>query len=546
MGWSNTDVIRYFRDIPTSFMESEYRRKEAKDGVDMLRRRMHVADRVWLAVSVITLLVVTPASTQNIISLDQIRPNKACGPKCLAALIKTTGVGQQDCDIKCIYEMIGKPPFTPTSLKDLHSASGKLGFQTKGCKLDLKELRKMKGYAILPVGLRRGTVRDILHFILVKRVIDNYVIVINTKTLKTNAIEVNDLKKVWNGYALLILSHNRSALPKSPDDDTPPHNMIGRDQSGEIAEIWDFGMAASGALLEHTFIIHNKSEGDCTAKIVNKSCTCLDAKIGSDVAGNTTLSMNLRVKQPGWQEAFVIVAFEPNKSIKRYLVKAFGKEMFKVDPAKGYIEVSTNKVIEYPIKIHYFTDINDCISYDHIRTSIKNIDIGDVSSENMITDSNAVKHTFEVPLLFKCQLDDVRKDRTIEGQIQFFFNTSQGERMVKFDLIINKRNESVKVFPKQIFMMVSKQASIAQKKIKLQFIKKPYPDSIGFQIDKNLPVEVNSATLVNNEYTANITINSAKIEGNQPGTHKGIITFVPHGNGDMDPIKLPVNMVIRP
>lgn len=513
----------------------------------MLRRLTRMVDRVWLAVFVITLLVVTPASTQNIVSLDQMRPDKACGPKCLAALIKTAGVGQQDCGLKCIYEMIGKPPFTPTSLKDLQSASGKLGFQAKGYKLDLKELRKMKGYAILPVGLRRGTTRDLLHFILVKRVIGDYVIIINTNTLKTNAISVNDLKKMWNGYALLILSYNGSKLPKSPDGDNSRYKVIGRDQSGEITQIWDFGMAPSGALLEHTFIIHDKSEGDCKAKIVNKSCTCLEANIGSDVAGNTTISMGLRIKQPGWQEAFVTVAFEPKKITKRYLVKAFGKEMFQVEPSKGYIEVSMNGVTEYPIQIDYYTDINDCVSFDHIRTFITDMKTGIVKSESVMTDANAVMHSFKIPLLYTCHLDDSSNDKTIEGKVQFFFNTGQGERMMSFDLIINKRNEFVKVFPKRIFMMVSKQATPAQKKIKLQFIKEPYPDSIGIQIDNNLPIEVNSATLVNNKYTANITTTSTKLESNQPGTYKGIIVFVPHGkSGDMDPIKLPVNVFVRP
>jgi len=513
----------------------------------MLKTLARVVDRIWFAASIIMLLSVTPASSQNIASLDQMRPDKACGPMCLAAIIKTTGVGQQDCGLKCIYELIGKPPFTYTSLKDLQSAAGKLGFQAQGYKLDLKELRKLKGYAILPVGLKRGTAQNPLHFILVKRVIDDYVIIINTRTLETNAIPADDFEEFWNGYALHILSYNGNTLPKAPDDNYSHDNMIRRDRNGEIEQVWDFGMVPSGALLEHTFIIHDKSKGDCKAKIVQKSCTCLEANIGSDTAGNTTLSLSLRVKRAGWQEAFVTVAFEPKKITKRYLVKAFGKDMFKLEPAKGFIEASENGVIEYPIQIDYYTDINDCVSFDHIRTFITDMKTGIVKSESVMTDANAVKHSFKIPLLYTCHLDDSSNDKTTEGKVQLFFNTGQGERMMSFDLIIYKRNEFVKVFPKRIFMMASKQATPAQKKIKLQFIKEPYPDSIGIQIDDNLPVEVNSATLVNNEYTANITTTSTKLESNQPGTYKGIIVFVPHGrSGDMDPIKLPVNVFVRP
>lgn len=146
----------------------------------------------------------TNTQSADIISLKQIKPDKACGPRCLWAVMQITGAGEPDCDIECIYKIVGKEPFSVTNLKDLKDTAEELGFSANGYKLTLSELEKISGYAILPVGSAAGIAKDPLHFILVKEVAKDYVTTINARTLKAQTIAVSELQQSWKGYALVI------------------------------------------------------------------------------------------------------------------------------------------------------------------------------------------------------------------------------------------------------------------------------------------------------------------------------------------------------
>lgn len=157
---------------------------------------------------VVLTCVVSCTSTKplDIVSLNQVEPDYACGPRCLWAFMQITREGNPDCNVNCIYELIGKKPNSVTSLKDLKDAAQKLGFSATGYKLEISDLREMAGYAILPIGSSSGTPRDPLHFILVKQVTDDFLTIINTRTLKPQTIRSSDLKNSWKGYALVISS----------------------------------------------------------------------------------------------------------------------------------------------------------------------------------------------------------------------------------------------------------------------------------------------------------------------------------------------------
>jgi ABC-type bacteriocin/lantibiotic exporter with double-glycine peptidase domain len=162
---------------------------------------------------VLTLLICCFASCENnqsakVVSSEQIKGDLSCGPECLVAFMKLTGAGRPDCDIECIYKLIGKEPFSDTTLKDLKDAAQKLGLSANGYKLAVDELTKINGYAILPVGSAAGTADDPLHFILVKQVVKDDVTIINTRTLQTQTVEVSDLQNAWKGYALVISQGN--------------------------------------------------------------------------------------------------------------------------------------------------------------------------------------------------------------------------------------------------------------------------------------------------------------------------------------------------
>jgi ABC-type bacteriocin/lantibiotic exporter with double-glycine peptidase domain len=154
---------------------------------------------------------------ENVISLNQVEIDYACGPRCLWAFMQVTGAGKPDCDVNCIYKLIGKNPYSVTSLKDLKDSAQKLGFSATGYELGINDLKEMPGYAILPVGNASGTPQDPLHFILVKQVTKEYVTIINSQTLKPQTIKVSELKDSWKGYALVISADKYTkALSKNP------------------------------------------------------------------------------------------------------------------------------------------------------------------------------------------------------------------------------------------------------------------------------------------------------------------------------------------
>ncbi len=88
------------------------------------------------------------AQSNNNILAKQIKPDNACGPRCLWALMQVAEVGRTECDIKCIYEIIGKEPFDATNLQDIKDAAEQLGFSAKGYKLTVDSLEGVDGYFI--------------------------------------------------------------------------------------------------------------------------------------------------------------------------------------------------------------------------------------------------------------------------------------------------------------------------------------------------------------------------------------------------------------
>ena len=224
--------------------------------------------------------------------------------------------------IKCIYELIGKEPFSATSLKDLRDAAEELGFSAKGYKLKISDLKKMDGYAILPIGSATGAANDPLHFILVKRVTEDYVIIVSTTTLASQALPTSDLRQYWNGYILILSAgQGMKTLRKEPDKIDPPPKKT---ESNKYDEIKDFGHVDSGSRLEQTFTLFDEADKKYEAKIVQKSCSCLTAKLGEDIKGRQTLTMELHVDKPAWQQAHAVVLLQPGGIIRRYAVRAYG------------------------------------------------------------------------------------------------------------------------------------------------------------------------------------------------------------------------------
>jgi ABC-type bacteriocin/lantibiotic exporter with double-glycine peptidase domain len=173
---------------------------------------------ILLTVTVSMLFICLASCTKqpkNIISLNRTERDGACGPRCLWAFMQITGTGDSHCDINCIYGLIGKKPYSATSLKDLKDAAHKLGLSATGYQLSINDLAEIPCYAILPIGTASGAPNDPLHFILVKKATKDNVIIVNNQTLEPQTIRASQLQESWKGYALLV-SAEKESLSKKP------------------------------------------------------------------------------------------------------------------------------------------------------------------------------------------------------------------------------------------------------------------------------------------------------------------------------------------
>lgn len=373
------------------------------------------------------LLMASQGRSGEIVSLREMAPDKACGPRCLYALMQITHEGRPECGIKCIYGLIGKEPFSVTSAKEIKDAVLKLGFSAKGYMLSVEGLAKTKGYAILPLGRGSGTAKDPLHFVLVRRVTRDYVVFVDTKTLQYRAFLTSELKDSWNGYALVITA-GKGMKPLRKNDDID--GLVKLPKRGNYDEVRDFGPADKGSSLEHTFTIPQTDGKDCTAKIVQKSCSCLSARLGRDIERQNTLTMTLHVDKAGWQEAHAVVLLEPGGLIKRYAVRAYGKDAFRVHPRKAYIEAPRGGVIEYPVTIEYFTGPNDIIRFDRIAANIPDLSAGRVTSARS-GERDTTTFRFDVPLIFDAG-EPSAEATDIGGVVNFILNVVVRPEKLKY------------------------------------------------------------------------------------------------------------------
>lgn len=490
------------------------------------------------------MVVLAPALVrgQTVVPLQGMAPDRACGPRCLLALIKITGVGRQDCTLKSIYEIIGKEPPSVTSLKDLLYAAEQLGFRAQGYRLGLGALRKKQGYAIVPLALNSKEQGSFLHFVLVKEIGPDYVKFISSTTLETKAVPTGEFGKVWNGYALVISSPDpKTPLPKPPDDIVLP---LGREVSaGPCDAMWDFGPADNGVLLEHTFLVDANGIGPDEVKMLGKSCKCVEAHLGRDTEGRACVTLKLRVKEAGWQQADVTLRL-PGGEVKRYGVKAFGRAMFTIHPDKGYVRMPQVGEIAYPVEIYYYADANDFIEFSHIRTSIPNLQTGSVIRQSETLPNNAVRHKFTVPLVYRLE-SELPEIVVTRRTVEFLFDTSAGQKLVPLEMTIKAGAERVKVFPQRLFLLVSASDEAPRRQVRLEFAADDAsPDEVLARVG-DLPLVV-SSSLVGNTYAAEVRVDRDAIENHPAGVERGTISFVPLEKGESgDPIELPVTLLIR-
>lgn len=501
--------------------------------------------RKTFTVAACALLILTAsfarAQSENIVSIQGMRPDKACGPRCLWALMQITNAGEPECGIKCIYELIGKEAFTATSLKDLKDAAEQLGLSGHGYKLTIRKLARTRGYAILPVGTVAGTPEEPLHFILVKRIIKDYAITVNTKTLASQALPLVGLRDYWNGYALVITAgKGMKPLRKEPDN---IKQLPKRVKTTRYDQIKDFGQVDNGSVVEHTFTIVTEKDKDYKAKIVQKNCACLEAKLGKDLKGRNTLTMELHVDEPAWQDAHAVVLLEPGGIIKRYAMRAYGTDSFQILPHIAHVEAPEGGLIEYPVKINYFTGSDDVVEFNRMESALDNLKCGSVISRSS-TKKGATTYSFEIQLLFDAG-EPGEGVKSMGGGVDFVLDTAKGERHITMSLTAEVGVERFSLTPETVFLMGAKSnPSSMHKKVKLRFLTGPVPTNIVVKPDASLPLEIKTASVGTNTYTIDITVAPEKLQYLSFGMNKGEISIVPEGVSEPTTLTLPVSLFV--
>jgi predicted double-glycine peptidase len=441
-----------------------------------------------------------PASSP-VINIKNITPDRACGPRCLIALMKLTGAGKADCDVDSIYGILGKPALSPTSLGDLKTVAEHLGFSAAGYRCSTADLAVFKDYLILPVGKGKATADNPAHFILVSVVTAEFGIVIDPYTLKPYAIELSEIKEQWNGQALVI----------SAGKDMPPlrkPTVVDMDKRRKFDDLKDFGRVRSGTQLSHTFIVRKASEAGGAPKIIGKSCSCLSATLAKNDSGDATLTVQLNVEQSGTQQVQVAVGFEANDLIKRYQILVHGANIIEPVLKQVYIAAPDGGTIEHSVSFDYYTDAKGILMFDRIKTDLPNLKVISSTVTRYVRGEDYVINV-KMPLILQAGSPAARIQST--GTVDFVFQTELGERSIPVIVTLDFGHDSCIVTPARLFIVVSKSGSSIDSHVQLEFPINEVPDNIKLA-SPEVPFDLKSELLKANLYKISITLSPENVK----------------------------------
>jgi len=480
------------------------------------------------------------AQSENIISLKQLRSDNACGPRCIYALMQVTRAGKPDCNVKCIYELLGKQPFSATSLSDLKFIAERLGFSATGYRMTAAELKNTSDYVILRL---RGTTphRDRPHFVLVERTVEDYAIIVNTTTLGRTAIMLAELGKYWDGRALVISAGKREWPSEKPV--TGIEHLSKESKSWKHNGIKDYGHVETGSRLEHTFVINNGPEPVLNVQVMAKSCSCLMANLGKNLNGQHTITLELVVDKPGWQEAYALVSLYPQASIKRYTVKAYGKDSFQLSPKIVHIEAPKAGQIEYRVRLDYFTDVNDAVKFVRMESNAEGLSVGRVTS-TASSQEQTCTFSFEIPLIYDTG-PKPHKVKHVAGSLTFVLDTVKGPRCIPLIVSAKIGTDKFKLTPEKLFIIASRSANATTKKVKVELLEEPFPDNLTAALTAPLPVDIEVSRVSGSTYMIEVTTLPQVLRDTSLGLHKSEIVITIDGESDMPQMTVPISMFVR-
>ena len=484
------------------------------------------------------------ADDEKVITIQDLKSDGACGPRCMRALIEVTGKGSRHGGIGCIYKLIGKRPFAATSLYDLKVAATKLGFLAEGRRLSVADLAKLRGYAILPIGQARGTVADPLHHILVvEGAREGFVRTINPDSLRTPLLSMDVLQKSWNGYALAIRSClDNTALPIMADGDLKIGDRL---LSRGYEKTKDFGKVEIGSVLKYVFAdIGASSDEGCEHSIYAKNCSCVKASLNRDTEGKDNLAVEFAIEKHGWQTASVIVLDSATGTKTAYGMRAYGEDSFYVTPRIGFLRIPSNGRTVYPVRIEYVSGGSDTVKYEKMETDIPNLKDKLISSEQK-TIKDGHSSVFDLSLIYDASGS---KDgaRTIKGKVRFSFSTLKGTRVIPMELTVETGSDGKpRAVPEKLFLMLPGTGEAIHRKVTVRHLADCAADDIVVESDSLVPLTISHSITPKNVLVLDIAVvgNARQF---RRGTHRGSIVVRRNGRASAEStIEIPLAVYVR-
>jgi hypothetical protein len=481
--------------------------------------------------------------TVSLLGSDQsgyLLPDNSCGPRCIQAILRLDGkaaIGLEE-----IYNLTGRDPFQPTSLKDLKDVATKMGYTAEGFKPAIKDLSKVRGYLILPIRLP-GSPRDgLAHFVLARHVAENYITVVDTKTLQEQVVSLDKLSELWMGYVLVVKKAKGDAASTY---DRPSELREGKDESVNEANSVSskfVGTVESGATLIHTFRIEDGENRVTSAVVLKKSCSCLDAKV-FESRGDFFVSLRMIANRAGSQSATVDVSIGPQKKVKQYGLTAFAVDSHVMTPPVVYMEAAKDGSCEQPVNLEYYSGKKGYARLKQIRNGIKGLQVTEVNDAVRDLENGAVAYTFS--FLAKFHARESQRPNNDGEQVVLVLDTSNGERQIPLKVITKVLSNEYELVPSEFFCLASRGNPIV-KRCTIDFLKQPYPRDIDVICGSRAPFKTKVTRVNLHKYLVTLDLDSEAVQTLPEGTTEYMISIVPRTDASEGTAKidLPIKILV--
>jgi hypothetical protein len=308
-------------------------------------------------------------------------------------------------------------------------------------------------------------------------------------------------------------------------------------------QIKDFGIVNYGALLRYAFIISDTQISETDVQIVDKSCSCLKAKFGTNEAGMMTLILELQIDKPAWQKAYAAVEFKSQHTVRKYAIIAYGKDSYNITPKIGYVENPDGGNFDYPVRIEYYTDARSVVEFKEFTTDIKGL-ISDQPKFSSEKQDDTQKIILETMLHYNASQSG-NDTKRIEGNLKFVVVTEGKEHIIPMILIISADAQRCRITPAKVFLIVSKEKDNPGAKICIEALVPTALSSLDVVVSNNMPIEVGIGELKGATCTLDLKVKSDLLDQYPPGLYKGLVSIHSRDTSVPKLLSVPVSVFIR-